>query len=480
MKPAPGEHRGGGDRVEALEQDGVGLVGLDQVALGDAVAGQVDGPGPEPVGAAEAQAGQAARRRLELGHQREVGGRLGVDGADVVAGVVDDGLPGALGRQAPAVPSEHRLVQVQVGVGLPGHRRARCALDEALVGLHRHRHRPAGTLDGVRALPRHQRVPLAGVVPDVGAVAAGDVLGEEVGRGVGGVVGLVGLGVVDVADKLAGAVVAGDDEAAGAKGRQGGGVLGHRPLGGAQVGGDATDVGGEVDRLEGRSVDIDLVDAEPLALVLQPQGPVGQVVLVVPRQGDEPGVPLLEIGPGPGRLLLGEAEVGRCRRDVHADAAVGAHPRRRLDQEVDRQPDGTEQPRVVTQRGAVAVEVDVRRLGRVGDRGRAQRIAGVGPVVEALGLDEGELLGLRRRQAAAVEEPPARGLPRLAREPGVDPLVELLGVEADQPQRPPEHRQSPLGGGREAGGGVGGDVEVEVQDVVGDVGGRVREHPTVR
>ena len=39
---------------------------------------------------------------------------------------------------------------------------------------------------------------------------------------------------------LAGPVVAGDDEAAGAKGRQGGRVLRHRPLGGAQVGGDAT------------------------------------------------------------------------------------------------------------------------------------------------------------------------------------------------------------------------------------------------
>ena len=45
------------------------------------------------------------------------------------------------------------------------------------------------------------------------------------------------------------------------------------------------------------------------------------------------------------------------------------------------------------------MEVDVGRLGRLGDLGRAQRVAGAGPVVEALGLHEGELLRLRRRQA---------------------------------------------------------------------------------
>ena len=74
---------------------------------------------------------------LELGDQREVGGRLGVDRADVVAGVVDDRLARPLGGQAPAVPAEHRLVQVEVGVGLAGHRRRRRALHEPLVRLDR-------------------------------------------------------------------------------------------------------------------------------------------------------------------------------------------------------------------------------------------------------------------------------------------------------------------------------------------------------
>ena len=172
------QHRGHGRPTRRCRR------GRRPEVVAPAVAGQVDRPGPEGVRAAVAQARQ--RPRLDPGVTtsgvRDRGLRhrsrrsRGSPSGPIAAGSLAGRAAGPRRRQAPALPAEHRLVDVDRAV-LDAGGLGRCrALDEASRDVVEHL-AVADDLD-VDA-PGVQRAPRPRVVPHLDAHAPGDVLGRE-------------------------------------------------------------------------------------------------------------------------------------------------------------------------------------------------------------------------------------------------------------------------------------------------------------
>ena len=469
--------------VRAVRQDGrvrhrlppeVGLlVGgvpvVEGVAVG-AVAREVDRPPAQPVAAAEPQRRQRPRGSGERGPQRHVGRGLGrrVRGVEGLLG--RHGVAGALGDQAPSRPRRHRLVEVDVGVA--GHRRRRRALDvplvapddELVLG-------PVGLGHDVAAHPLAQAAEAGAVAVDVEAVAAGDVLGPEVGGGPGGHRPLgVGLPVGRLDDALD-PVPVDDGEAAAAQAGEAALVGRHRPGGRLtlEVAPGRVHRRGGVDHLQRRAVDVELVEEEALGAEGQLAG--GEVGLAAgPR--DEQLVLEEVVRPRPVLLLL-HPGVERVRDDQpHPPRAVAG--RRSLDDDVDGEAERAQQPGVVAERPDVAVVVDPAQLGRrqrtlaLGAELVLEAAAGAVAVVEAVRRGERQ----RRRGVGArrhVAEPTVVAVSVLAVAHPVEELVVVPRVGAhpaelldDGGQRSGGHRRQRLGA-RQA------DRPVGPEDRLGDV-----------
>ena len=181
-EPASLEHHRRRDRLPAQERALVGGLVVGERLVRHAVAGQVDQPGAQPVGAAVPQRGERVRRGRERGDQGDVRAGLQrlVVGVDLVLGLEPATWP--FGHHAPPRPREQRVVEVEVLV--TRHRRGGRALDVALVvGDHERRRGPVTLRHGIRTDPLAQAAEALAVLVDVEAVAAGEVLGVELGRG---------------------------------------------------------------------------------------------------------------------------------------------------------------------------------------------------------------------------------------------------------------------------------------------------------
>ena len=152
---------------------------------GDAVAGEVDRPGAETVGAPVAEHGQGSRRRRVGDPEREGRLRRVVPvRLESVGGNVREVLAGPGRHEAPVGPAQQGLGKV--GVVAPALRPVGDAEgDPALVaGRHRHELDVRVLADGVTAgrgcgAAGAELVPLVrAAVPDVDAKAPGDVLGR--------------------------------------------------------------------------------------------------------------------------------------------------------------------------------------------------------------------------------------------------------------------------------------------------------------
>ncbi len=241
--------------------------------MGDAVAGEIDGPGPEGVVAPVAEPGK--RERLDATGRGDRIDRIRVDVGllhqPLLAVLVHGDEAGTRHRQRPTVPAGDHLVGVVFGAGHRSgpvaHPRQRCALEEAHIGCVGDDF--AGTLDRHVEAAAMQRMPEARhVVPHLEAVAAGDLLGGERGRDAGDEIGVTGRGSGQLALELIAPIDASDRQPCRPQsGRRRGDPI---PVAfGHQHPGHGADV---LLELEAGGVGVDVEHPEPL-LVAEPQQP---------------------------------------------------------------------------------------------------------------------------------------------------------------------------------------------------------------
>ena len=438
---------------------------IDELGLFDAVSSEVDRLGAEPIDLPEPQPRQRSFRDGESRDEREVGVVLRLREVDVVPARVEDRLARSLHDQAPAVPAEDRLVEVEVVVGLVECRGGRGALHEALVvGLQDLVLGRAGR-DHIAAVPARQRSPWLRAVhaPDVRPRATRDVLGEEVRGLVRDSICLVLGRLAELTHDCLVPLPLDDHEPPGPERRQGGLLGGHGRLARGNRLADLQDGPGEVERLECAPVDVELLHVEPVAL--EAKRTVDEHALLVARPRQEASVVDLIVRPGPSRFLARQLEAVRDGLDEQPDPAQVRGLR--VQHEVDRQAQPPKEQRVVTQERHVPVEVDRRlALRQVNDLS--------GSIVEAPRLDEGHdvPLGGRHRPRRPVVAAAAldAGLHVLA-EALFDLVVLRARVEADHTERA-KTRQRRVFHGREGRRRRDGDVVVEARDLLRDARGR--------
>ena len=286
------------DRLEAAVAQGLGRpVERDRGGRsreGDAVACEVDRPGPEAVRAAVAEHGERSGGRGVGDPERE--GRLGrvvLIGLETVGGVVGEVLSRAWRHEAPVGPPQEDLRQVGV-VGAALGAVGDAQRDPALVAVRDVHELDVRCLaDGVaarsrRRAPSAELVPLVRVVvPDVDPESLCDVLGGERDRRLGGDRCVHRVEVRHRLAEVEGLAGVGKREAGGPECRQRP-ALGRRLRRRAECASDAL---GEVEGLEGRAVELQLdrriCRLSPRSLVAQAKQTVVDLRVRGPRLGAE-------------------------------------------------------------------------------------------------------------------------------------------------------------------------------------------------